>query len=608
MHQTTATGISKEERTKLNHYLYNHVFNKILQRGNQLFKSRDYDYSGFDESTATHVFELLGKGDMYEVTVTLSGEQVHSSCTCPYDSGGLCKHEVAVCLALLHNKIPEAQKEFDSGRQNSFQTTELRDLSNKEMILTKIDQFKQDPSPPHSTLKTKSIAQGEAVLQVTHDNVLGFFQGGKITANVTVTATEDDIALKCDCYQETKNVLCSHEKEFLHILGFTGMQDFFDQLLLVDTIRRQAMEMYGVQNEKTFQKQFEPVFSEDGIDYFPKDPSIVPLSKYMDWDHAFVQPVLHNQANDYLRSGISYVPNEVSDETRDTGFALSLQPAGAHVPLGILPMSGKLNKAGTELVSKFESLEVSPNPDLAYACQEFPPLNEDVFGMYSNEAPGADDEKTEMSHYHTVLQHAFPVLAQQMYLYRFLNMGKPTRSRLERIQISTTPVELTFVFQEEKHYFCLQAHANIGDTQVPLKDYKHDIHELLFFHEGTLYLQRSAAQANTFAFFLRQPEIRVSQEDWQNFYDKMVRPLSTRYQVSCQLKKSKLVQQNGALMEKKLYLRELDQYILFEPVATYEQTTALPSGSTSICSRSATTKWCRTSGSSNSSTTPASKA
>jgi uncharacterized Zn finger protein len=71
----------------------------------------DYYHAGTVESATLRANRLLAtvqgsERDPYQVSVTFSSADFTSSCSCPYDWGGYCKHVVAALLTVNDNNSP----------------------------------------------------------------------------------------------------------------------------------------------------------------------------------------------------------------------------------------------------------------------------------------------------------------------------------------------------------------------------------------------------------------------------------------------------------------------------------------------------------------------
>jgi len=111
-----------------------------FERGIEYFRQgsvRDLEQFG-NRITAT----VAGTSD-YEVTICMDKEGVESSCTCPYDWGGYCKHIVATLLALSENyhQIKKDKEEKERRIETILNNLSLRDL--KGFLMT---EFEKNPS------------------------------------------------------------------------------------------------------------------------------------------------------------------------------------------------------------------------------------------------------------------------------------------------------------------------------------------------------------------------------------------------------------------------------------------------------------------------------
>ena len=107
---------------KIEDYLDIHAPSEVLARGEKLFKEKRVESAEINKVTGSANFEVRGTS-LYVVVVSGLTEHIKSYCTCPYDWGPVCKHQVA---ALRH-----AQEEF-GGRKETEKVLALeRAISSK---------------------------------------------------------------------------------------------------------------------------------------------------------------------------------------------------------------------------------------------------------------------------------------------------------------------------------------------------------------------------------------------------------------------------------------------------------------------------------------------
>lgn len=112
---------------------------KLYQRGLDYFE-QDF-VEQLTEDVPNHWHALVAGTRDYEVSVHLKkdGTIVGSNCTCPFESDSLCKHEVAVCLAIREHK-----KEHGSAAVDVL--TQLKGLKKAELLEILEELVEKQPS------------------------------------------------------------------------------------------------------------------------------------------------------------------------------------------------------------------------------------------------------------------------------------------------------------------------------------------------------------------------------------------------------------------------------------------------------------------------------
>lgn len=95
---------------------------KIFERGKKYYEDKMIVHPIMRE----HRLEAFSHGSqMYRVSAYVSGQTIgQSSCTCPYDWDGICKHRVALLLTYLHEpksfvkRLTIAELLLDKSRQD----------------------------------------------------------------------------------------------------------------------------------------------------------------------------------------------------------------------------------------------------------------------------------------------------------------------------------------------------------------------------------------------------------------------------------------------------------------------------------------------------------
>src|SRR5437763_10008489 len=106
-------------------------------------RGKSYYRDGAVSETVRQGMELRGECagseyEPYEISVTFNAKGIaDTSCTCPYEYGGICKHTVALLLTYVHQ--PQAF------RANASVEERLKNCSKEELLAIINTILKQDP-------------------------------------------------------------------------------------------------------------------------------------------------------------------------------------------------------------------------------------------------------------------------------------------------------------------------------------------------------------------------------------------------------------------------------------------------------------------------------
>ena len=108
-----------------------HIDEDILKRGLQYFK-KGY-VTSVDELSGGEYEAIVEGNDTYIVQLQVkNGSVIACNCTCPYDWGPVCKHEVAVMFYLQQDELGLKAK-----KKSTTKTSPLSDVAGKEKKVVK---------------------------------------------------------------------------------------------------------------------------------------------------------------------------------------------------------------------------------------------------------------------------------------------------------------------------------------------------------------------------------------------------------------------------------------------------------------------------------------
>ena len=102
---------------KIEEYINRNAYDKVKTKGKSIAKTLDrFGTPSIDVENNVATFRIMGTR-FYTVTINNFLDHITSDCTCPYDWGGICKHQVGALLYLKKHLeksggLPNAKRSF----------------------------------------------------------------------------------------------------------------------------------------------------------------------------------------------------------------------------------------------------------------------------------------------------------------------------------------------------------------------------------------------------------------------------------------------------------------------------------------------------------------
>ncbi|BDS14686.1 SWIM zinc finger family protein [Aureispira anguillae] len=109
---------------------------KILERGLEYYNlGAILEFNAISSNCFVAIVESFYSDRTYRVEVDLSKREIcNSSCSCPYDWGNICKHEVAVYLEIKDYKAIESEVEMPKNDQIALAKELLSNADDVDVI------------------------------------------------------------------------------------------------------------------------------------------------------------------------------------------------------------------------------------------------------------------------------------------------------------------------------------------------------------------------------------------------------------------------------------------------------------------------------------------
>lgn len=557
---------------KLKEFIFNNTTGTIRTRGNAL-----------------SVFDLEYKDDLNEVIAVVKGTKkykiifkglnsgkISSSCTCPFNQGPVCKHKVAVAneidIFLKDDFVkvePKVKSKYskDGAYVLFFET--LEDISDRILKKQATKTAFKDGTYSWGISLEKIDKKNTVISAVVSDNTT-YYSGGKV--DVSITILEKELSLTCSCGLLNKS-LCKHQINVLQVLK-KEMLHFLYSEEKINELKKEKLKEYGFSIEDPkVEAFFEFGSTENGIEVFPKKKGLMRLSDFNDFSvitdellnddviTSLVLPQKKKQTNKKQGIAIGVFLNDVSS---DYGQALTL-----------VPLIGDLN-AQQELSTKISIIESNDyfvdkeeyTKEEQFILEAVFSITEDALQNKSNKKNKYGGDKIIIK----VLKKLLPKLKKYC-LYEIESDYKISKRDLRPIAIHIDFPELSFKLIEEEDFYLLESFITINGKKLRLTNKKTGDNFLLQQIKDDYYLAKSVAEAKTIYFFKENSELRFPKADYNNYYAKLIQPLSEKYNLEIKGLKQKKQKAIVNLFKKQLFISVLDDFLLFKPAVGYQEQT-----------------------------------
>jgi non-specific serine/threonine protein kinase len=513
-------------------------------------------------------------------------------CGCPYNLGDICKHEAAALFRLqdMADKNMLSGSEIEYNQYHTVIKMKFIDLKAIKMI-TSPAIYEEAERLLRTAKATITRASNERVeAELTHN---GYTYPLVIQKN-----DERNFDTSCTCSEST-HPLCEHKTMlFLQLLNAYGA-NYFDSIRNWDKEKNKLLQLYGYSLEDDLTGKFEFIYKE-GKPYLKLlDPSIKKIS---------AQP-----------EPVRPVPAEIKAAETET-IVLEPAPTGKRLGLvfnfnhksypgfSICAVQGDTNETRDAYVGKTEALDLTKfvetevfSEDDKQLFQQIRKMQEPEINKYLNrnspfsgiweniihtegeELP--EETRSLITEYlHPKLRRMMEEQAENPFVF-YLPKGAPFKTaNLEPIGLSNQPITPVFKLSVVNDALEITCQVRVQGQSLSVQRNEADS-PLLFLQNGVMHLWQKPEDVLQADKFKRKGAVHISRTDWLNRWQQDILPLTKEYQV--EFDKSLVKEVKSVQPEVKLQLLEKGDYLVFQPVFTYQgyearfsekQTITIPSG------------------------------
>ena len=578
-------GFKKAEHLALPHLLkhvYTYGTDEVIRRGKKTHALGFTELIDYDKLSGSVSFRVKddSQSSFYKVYINKFSDpkSISLRCTCPYNLGDICKHEVAA-LYQLQELIDKGQLGDEEIYYDQRHTViKLRNLDIRSIRHLCSHEVFNDAETHLQKKKPKIIQAKDETVKAT------VFIDGDEYAVVIRKNEERNFDTSCD-YEDTTHPLCLPKVIlFLHLIREYGSA-YFDTIRNRDVEKNKLLEAYGYSMNDDLKGKFEFVFKDGKPFLRVLDSRIKRISVNADATKPLA--VLQKAEQEILHT--EQEQEEISPSLR-LGFVINFNK-NIYPFFSIEAISGEPNDEQNGFAGHVEVLDIVKYIDPSvYSPQDNALLNtirklqdSEIYKYITRNSPFSDmwenielqeGEKMPPETKLLINEYMMPRLkklvadAGENALAFIIPKGKKfITQNIEHVDVFTEPAITRF-------YVDMQSDDEYSfDCLVKLRGMVHGVEEnespspLLFIYNHQLFLFNNADVVSLVEKFLPGGRILISKENWQHQLHNTVLPLASDYKVDFDSSMVQVIK--NVVPEVKLFLVEKGDYLLFKPVFTY---------------------------------------
>ncbi len=566
-------------------YVYTNGTDEVIQRGKKTHALGFAELIEFDKLTGSLVFRVKDDtySSFYKVYIQKYSDpkQIALRCTCPYNIGEICKHEVASLFQL--------QELLDKGR-----------LGNEEVYYDQrhtVVKFRNFGLRPLRALcSNESFNEAEKFLQKKKIKILSA-KDETVKALVALPEKDYTVIIKkndernfdtsCE-YEDTGHPLCLPKViVFMHLIKQYGA-DYFDTIRNRDVEKNKLLEAYGYSLSDDLKGKFEFVFKNG-------KPFLRVLDRNIKRVNAIGKPAIAKPSVAALTTQEVKIdtptPIETATATSTTRIGIVFNFNTTAFPyFSVEAVIGEVNEEQNEYPGKVEALDIAKYIDTISFCPEDVSLLNTVRKLQHTElkkyvlrnTPFADAIEDLPLHNGTLseeeqtlsIEYLQPRIkklladAAENPLVFILPAGKKfVTQNLQSIDVIDTPVDIEFYIDKNNDDF-------VHECLVRSRGMVHGIEEneaptpLLYLYNHQVFAMPDVDSVALSQKFIRHGKRNISANDWPAQLHDFVLPLANQYKTDFDT--SLLQTIKGTEPEIKLFLTECGDYLVFKPIFSYK--------------------------------------
>ncbi len=573
-------------------YLIKHIYNngseEVIRRGKKIHSSGNVELIEHNDLMGTAVFRV--KDDSYSTYYKVHINQFRDPktlslrCSCPYNLSEICRHKAGALFYL--------QEMMDKNLLGGKETNYDQKHTTVKMKLLELKMIKMLSAPDSYANAENYLRSNKAnIIEAKEERVIAEVIENNHTYKLLIQKNEErNFDTSCNCNSDQHHPLCEHKViVLLQLLNSYG-PNYFDSIRNWDIVKNKLLSIYGYSLTDDLKGKFEFTY-QDGK----------PFLRVLD---SSIKRVVATPSANELRPKPQYeememVTNVVTEtEELDT-------PKRSAMKLGVVITTTQLQYPYVQMelvqgeadedfskyvgktekldLNKFINTEVFSEEDkivlqqlrklLPAEVNRYLTRNSPFSGIWENIIQQHDDELPEETRHlineylHPKFKKLFAELSSSNFVFFLPEKKSFTSANLQQAVVSQQFISPEFEINYSNNQYEIECRVSLPMANLNITENEMETALLFQYHDQFFTWERSE-DILIIEKFLPSGKMIVEANDWAKHLEQLILPLSKEYNVQFGNLKKQEVRDSKPLA--KIILKEKGDYLLFQPVFTYE--------------------------------------
>ncbi|WP_396168633.1 SNF2-related protein [Flavobacterium sp.] len=532
----------------------------------------NYVYPIITEYSSTKFeFECEGSYGDYIIKIDIENNNISTSCTCPYKNSysGICKHVIASLKIIIEDYngamptvVPDKDlkaytlfeelpfEKANNSENNKLKTNQTK-LINGVITLNTINNWKVSPRyRGYGYDDYKIVAASQTEVTTKNSGWTSCQQTFKYDPETEI------LEFECSCTKTKKS--CEHISKALEEINNVFGENLFATDYYEENIKF-AIAKYGFTIDDDYDSIFSFKISPKGFETKIKAKNITTDSR--DYSKIFKTAEVETIIN--LPAGVN------KDDDFGLGVCFEFERKKFQE---LILFQAKYNKTRTDFSSSITRINTYNLEDTLMVYSSAQEQSLIVKTMQINTAVSKFKSSRDVNYLKKAIDANKELLAilQEKFSYTYDSSKTLVCKNLTPCSYDSKTIKLFFTINETAHFYTLKAKVSLNDKNYNLDAAAIQITPLYIFVDNVIVPINDAKLSIYLNHFSNYAEINYLKKDTPDFFEKIVKPISEKFEIQTEIfKKSKAKIEESAI-EKHVYITDFEgQYIVFKPAVQY---------------------------------------